>query len=207
MPPEAREAVAAVPGPQPERVAQARGSPSLAATLGPDADYRLSRALGDAAPHRKSFETQRHVAHAVLVVAEIHQVLPQLLNGGGFELGVSLVEPKLDGVDGTIAEVEVALPDLELRPTGRSLGLDELERLRQALKEMVSVDSLKHPQTPSPRLAPWQGRRGRATTSPCLRPARFQPPSSVSAAWPRARRPPSWRPPRSSDRPRRGSRT
>src|SRR5204863_8931111 len=100
MPPEAREAVAAVPGPQPERVAQARGSPSLAATLGPDADYRLSRALGDAAPHRKSFETQRHVAHAVLVVAEIHQVLPQLLSGGGFELGVSLVEPKPDGVDG-----------------------------------------------------------------------------------------------------------
>src|SRR5690606_23638220 len=79
-------------------------APVLSGAFGAVADDGLGGALGHAAADRETSVAERHVAHPLLVIADVAQVFPELLAGldvaSGVEGPVVREENLLDVVDG-----------------------------------------------------------------------------------------------------------
>src|SRR5258708_7646824 len=98
---------AAMPGSQRERGAEPRLGPTLAAAFGPLANNGLAGALGCAAADGQARVSDGHVAHPVLVVFQVHQMLGEFFGRVAGEPTEALLELEFDRVDGAVRVFEV----------------------------------------------------------------------------------------------------
>jgi len=110
MGPETRETVALLERSQREDAAETGLAPTLAAVLGATANYGFGGTFRDTAADGQAARAEGHVAHAVLVVGEVDEVLPELLAFGARQLGIVTFQLALDGVDGRVLGVEAFVP-------------------------------------------------------------------------------------------------
>ena len=85
-----REAIALKHGAQRERAAEPGDAPALATVLRVLPHDGLGGALSNAAARREMGDSERDVAHAILVVGEVNEVLPEqpLPIGGQFSVAL-----------------------------------------------------------------------------------------------------------------------
>jgi hypothetical protein len=105
-------------------------------------DDGLGGAFGGAAAHGQAAPPDGDVAHPVLVVVQVDQVLGELLRGVAFEPAEVLLEVVLDRVDGAVAVLELLAPGGQEPLAFDGVGLDQLERLGQPLDELKPIDCL-----------------------------------------------------------------
>src|SRR4051812_34882972 len=110
MGPERRKAVTLVNCSQCEGAPEPRLAPALAAVLRAASNNGLGCALGDSATDGQAIRREGHVSHAVLVVAEVNEVFPELPLLRGGQLRVAALEVALDAIDRRVLQVETFLP-------------------------------------------------------------------------------------------------